>query len=216
MWRRKQSSEFWRALQKESNFECPRSSLGYEEGTGPSCCVRDNGTRVNVKVLYKHCGTSTRLPGCLLVCVNSDCRLLTCWRTLFWFNGLSHAVVHTKQRCSFHTVSNSSTISCNVLTRIRRVFSISLHQMCGITVKLFIFVSSLFFDSMANLTYVFQISGIKIRENKRVLIRGVQQLGGKYIGGSVSRDPAKIHPKPDISALPGCMITQSLFNSLRD
>ncbi|XP_075899970.1 SMC5-SMC6 complex localization factor protein 1 isoform X1 [Nelusetta ayraudi] len=38
---------------------------------------------------------------------------------------------------------------------------------------------------MANLTYVFQISGIKIRENKRVLIRGVQQLGGKYIGGSV-------------------------------
>lgn len=59
--------------------------------------------------------------------------------------------------------------------------------MCGITVKL-CFVSSLFFDSMANLTYVFQISGIKIRENKRVLIRGVQQLGGKYIGGSVSRE----------------------------
>lgn len=56
---------------------------------------------------------------------------------------------------------------------------------------------------MANLTHVFQISGIKIRENKRVLIRGVQQLGGKYIGGSVSRDPAKIHPKPDISTVPG-------------
>lgn len=44
-------------------------------------------------------------------------------------------------------------------------------------------------DSMASCTHVFQISGIKIREKKRVLVQGIQQLGGKYIGGSVSRDP---------------------------
>lgn len=35
---------------------------------------------------------------------------------------------------------------------------------------------------------MFQISGIKTREKKRVLVQGIQQLGGKYIGGSVSRD----------------------------
>ncbi|XP_030592801.1 SMC5-SMC6 complex localization factor protein 1 isoform X2 [Archocentrus centrarchus] len=34
-------------------------------------------------------------------------------------------------------------------------------------------------------THVFQISGIKVRDEKRVLIQGIQQLGGKYIGGSV-------------------------------
>ncbi|XP_026044580.1 SMC5-SMC6 complex localization factor protein 1 isoform X2 [Astatotilapia calliptera] len=38
---------------------------------------------------------------------------------------------------------------------------------------------------METCTHVFQISGIKIREEKRVLIQGIQQLGGKYIGGSV-------------------------------
>lgn len=44
---------------------------------------------------------------------------------------------------------------------------------------------------MASCTHVFQISGIKIRDKKRVLVQGIQQLGGKYIGGSVSRDPSK-------------------------
>lgn len=39
--------------------------------------------------------------------------------------------------------------------------------------------------------HVFQISGIKNREKKRVLVQGIQQLGGKYLGGSVSRDPLK-------------------------
>ncbi|XP_040012375.1 SMC5-SMC6 complex localization factor protein 1 isoform X2 [Xiphias gladius] len=34
-------------------------------------------------------------------------------------------------------------------------------------------------------THVFQISGIKIHDKKRVLVQGIQQLGGKYIGGSV-------------------------------
>ncbi|XP_073322510.1 SMC5-SMC6 complex localization factor protein 1 [Pagrus major] len=38
---------------------------------------------------------------------------------------------------------------------------------------------------MASCTHVFQISGIKNREKKRVLVQGIQQLGGKYIGGSV-------------------------------
>nr|XP_020450000.1 SMC5-SMC6 complex localization factor protein 1 isoform X1 [Monopterus albus] len=38
---------------------------------------------------------------------------------------------------------------------------------------------------MESYTRVFQISGIKIREKKRVLVQGIQQLGGKYIGGSV-------------------------------
>ncbi|KAM9360076.1 SMC5-SMC6 complex localization factor protein 1 [Symphorus nematophorus] len=38
---------------------------------------------------------------------------------------------------------------------------------------------------MASCTHVFQISGIKIHEKKRVLVQGIQQLGGKYIGGSV-------------------------------
>ncbi|XP_044051198.1 SMC5-SMC6 complex localization factor protein 1 [Siniperca chuatsi] len=38
---------------------------------------------------------------------------------------------------------------------------------------------------MASCTHVFQISGIKIRDKKRVLVQGIQQLGGKYIGGSV-------------------------------
>ncbi|XP_074494382.1 SMC5-SMC6 complex localization factor protein 1 [Sebastes fasciatus] len=38
---------------------------------------------------------------------------------------------------------------------------------------------------MASCTHVFQISGIKIREKKRVLVHRIQQLGGKYIGGSV-------------------------------
>ncbi|XP_078141426.1 SMC5-SMC6 complex localization factor protein 1 [Centroberyx gerrardi] len=38
---------------------------------------------------------------------------------------------------------------------------------------------------MASSTYVFQISGIKIHTKKRKLVHGIQQLGGKYIGGSV-------------------------------
>ncbi|KAM8759920.1 SMC5-SMC6 complex localization factor protein 1 isoform 1-T1 [Acanthopagrus schlegelii] len=38
---------------------------------------------------------------------------------------------------------------------------------------------------MASSTHVFQISGIKNCEKKRVLVQGIQQLGGKYIGGSV-------------------------------
>ncbi|TMS03581.1 SMC5-SMC6 complex localization factor protein 1 [Larimichthys crocea] len=38
---------------------------------------------------------------------------------------------------------------------------------------------------MSSCTHVFQISGIKIREKKKVLVQGIQQLGGKYIGGSV-------------------------------
>uniref|UniRef100_A0A1A8FD42 Ankyrin repeat domain 32 n=2 Tax=Nothobranchius korthausae TaxID=1143690 RepID=A0A1A8FD42_9TELE len=32
---------------------------------------------------------------------------------------------------------------------------------------------------------IFQISGIKNREKKRILLKGINQLGGKYIGGSV-------------------------------
>uniref|UniRef100_A0A3Q1IKS7 BRCT domain-containing protein n=1 Tax=Anabas testudineus TaxID=64144 RepID=A0A3Q1IKS7_ANATE len=38
---------------------------------------------------------------------------------------------------------------------------------------------------MDRYTHVFQISGIKDREKKRALVKGIQQLGGKYIGGSV-------------------------------
>ncbi|XP_034726854.1 SMC5-SMC6 complex localization factor protein 1 isoform X1 [Etheostoma cragini] len=38
---------------------------------------------------------------------------------------------------------------------------------------------------MASSTHVFQISGIKIRDKKRVLVQKIQHLGGKYIGGSV-------------------------------
>ncbi|XP_071338732.1 SMC5-SMC6 complex localization factor protein 1 [Trachinotus anak] len=38
---------------------------------------------------------------------------------------------------------------------------------------------------MESCTHVFQISGIKILDKKRVLVQGIQQLGGKYIGGSV-------------------------------
>ncbi|KAF6725218.1 Ankyrin repeat domain-containing protein 32 [Oryzias melastigma] len=35
---------------------------------------------------------------------------------------------------------------------------------------------------------VFQISGVKSRETKRALVRGIQQLRGKYIGGSVYKN----------------------------
>ncbi|XP_059192903.1 SMC5-SMC6 complex localization factor protein 1 isoform X2 [Centropristis striata] len=35
------------------------------------------------------------------------------------------------------------------------------------------------------MAHVFQISGIKVRDKKRVLVQTIQQLGGKYIGGSV-------------------------------
>ncbi|KAK5622311.1 hypothetical protein CRENBAI_005846, partial [Crenichthys baileyi] len=38
---------------------------------------------------------------------------------------------------------------------------------------------------MESCKHVFQISGIKVRDKKRVLIEGIYQLGGKYIGGSV-------------------------------
>ncbi|XP_067376833.1 SMC5-SMC6 complex localization factor protein 1 isoform X2 [Channa argus] len=38
---------------------------------------------------------------------------------------------------------------------------------------------------MESCTHVFQISGIKNREKKRVLVQGIQHLGGKYLGGSV-------------------------------
>ncbi|XP_070690163.1 SMC5-SMC6 complex localization factor protein 1 [Pempheris klunzingeri] len=38
---------------------------------------------------------------------------------------------------------------------------------------------------MASCMHVFQLSGIKICDEKRVLVQGIQQLGGKYIGGSV-------------------------------
>ncbi|KAM8886475.1 SMC5-SMC6 complex localization factor protein 1 isoform 1-T1 [Spinachia spinachia] len=38
---------------------------------------------------------------------------------------------------------------------------------------------------MANCTRVFQISGIKTRHKKGLLVQIIQQLGGKYIGGSV-------------------------------
>ncbi|XP_068594878.1 SMC5-SMC6 complex localization factor protein 1 [Brachionichthys hirsutus] len=38
---------------------------------------------------------------------------------------------------------------------------------------------------MEDCTHIFQISGIKIHEKKRVLVQGIQRLGGKYIGGSV-------------------------------
>ncbi|XP_054630977.1 SMC5-SMC6 complex localization factor protein 1 isoform X2 [Dunckerocampus dactyliophorus] len=40
---------------------------------------------------------------------------------------------------------------------------------------------------MESCTHVFQISGIKIRDKKRVLVHGIHQLGGKYIGGSIFR-----------------------------
>lgn len=39
---------------------------------------------------------------------------------------------------------------------------------------------------MERCTPVFQISGIKNRDKKRALLRGIHQLGGKYIGSSVS------------------------------
>lgn len=38
---------------------------------------------------------------------------------------------------------------------------------------------------MASSKWVFQISGIKNRTEKRRVVRGIQKLGGKYIGGSV-------------------------------
>ncbi|KAI3372465.1 hypothetical protein L3Q82_022954 [Scortum barcoo] len=38
---------------------------------------------------------------------------------------------------------------------------------------------------MASCKHVFQISGIKIPDKKKVLVQGIQLLGGKYIGGSV-------------------------------
>ncbi|XP_067463629.1 SMC5-SMC6 complex localization factor protein 1 isoform X1 [Thunnus thynnus] len=41
---------------------------------------------------------------------------------------------------------------------------------------------------MESCTHVFQISGIKNRDKKRVLVQGIQQLGGRYIGGSVYQD----------------------------
>lgn len=75
-------------------------------------------------------------------------------------------------------------------TRITRVLSSSHQQVYGFIYLFIYFCLTSFFGSMANCTHVFQISGIKIRENKRVLVQGIQQLGGKYIGGSVSRDPA--------------------------
>ncbi|KAM6931396.1 SMC5-SMC6 complex localization factor protein 1 [Xenentodon cancila] len=37
---------------------------------------------------------------------------------------------------------------------------------------------------MESCRYVFQISGIKTCDKKRVLVQGIHQLGGKYIGGS--------------------------------
>ncbi|XP_019949141.2 SMC5-SMC6 complex localization factor protein 1 isoform X1 [Paralichthys olivaceus] len=40
-------------------------------------------------------------------------------------------------------------------------------------------------ERMESSTHVFQISGIKTLDKKRVLVQGIQQLGGKYIGGSV-------------------------------
>uniref|UniRef100_A0A3P8TN82 BRCT domain-containing protein n=1 Tax=Amphiprion percula TaxID=161767 RepID=A0A3P8TN82_AMPPE len=44
---------------------------------------------------------------------------------------------------------------------------------------------------MENCTHVFQISGIKTKDKKRALVQGILQLGGKYIGGSVSTNPLK-------------------------
>uniref|UniRef100_A0A1A8I6U8 Ankyrin repeat domain 32 n=2 Tax=Nothobranchius kuhntae TaxID=321403 RepID=A0A1A8I6U8_NOTKU len=38
---------------------------------------------------------------------------------------------------------------------------------------------------MEGCRHIFQISGIKNREKKRILLKGINQLGGKYIGGSV-------------------------------
>ncbi|KAK5871315.1 hypothetical protein PBY51_004202 [Eleginops maclovinus] len=38
---------------------------------------------------------------------------------------------------------------------------------------------------MESCTHVFQISGLKILDKKRVLVQRIRQLGGKYIGGSV-------------------------------
>uniref|UniRef100_A0A1A7WEM4 Ankyrin repeat domain 32 n=1 Tax=Iconisemion striatum TaxID=60296 RepID=A0A1A7WEM4_9TELE len=40
---------------------------------------------------------------------------------------------------------------------------------------------------MESCRHVFQVSGIKNREKKRILLKGINQLGGKYIGGSVYR-----------------------------
>lgn len=213
MWGRKQSSEFWRALQKESNIECPRSSLGYEEGTGPSCCVRDNGTRVNV-IVPKHWGTSTRLHDCLLVRVNSGCRLLTCRRTLFWFNGLSHAVVHT-DLCQIQV----HFMWC--LTRITGVLSISLHQACGITVVVvvvvfnFVFVSSLFLTAWRTSRTFFRSPGLRsarIREFWSGVSRNWEE-------NTSAAQWVEILPRsiPSLTFLlyQDVMITQSLLNSLR-
>ena len=40
---------------------------------------------------------------------------------------------------------------------------------------------------MASSGRVLQISGIKTRTQKRKLVEGILLLGGKYIGGSVSK-----------------------------
>lgn len=40
-------------------------------------------------------------------------------------------------------------------------------------------------ERMESCKHVFQISGLKIRDKKRVLVQRIRQLGGKYIGGSV-------------------------------
>lgn len=45
---------------------------------------------------------------------------------------------------------------------------------------------------MAEYTHVFQISGIKNPDKKRVLIQGILKLGGRYIGGSVSRPTTEL------------------------
>lgn len=54
---------------------------------------------------------------------------------------------------------------------------------CAYTLTLF---TAGFLFRMESRTHVFQISGIKAQDKKRVLIKGIYQLGGKYIGGSVS------------------------------
>lgn len=53
---------------------------------------------------------------------------------------------------------------------------------------------------MAEGTYVFQISGIKNAENKRILIKGISKLGGKYVGGSVYQQATSHFIVPQVLA----------------
>lgn len=56
---------------------------------------------------------------------------------------------------------------------------------------------------MVDTKHVFQVSGIKNLQKKGKLLHGIIQLGGKYIGGSVSVDiiATGFHSQPSLSLL---------------